>query len=779
MVGITCLFSSRHQFDVLNTNKNFKELMRITNHTNITLPLNVHNSISEYLSMEDLASVSQVSGSLRSAYLAKLYSRILVVPDTHSQRYHNMPNHENRHAVPLDVFINPQNYSWFLAELVKDVEFMTSCFTLSQEKAIKSLCKKLMKKHHKVFKHPKIVHKHQPSSEGTMSSFSHEIEGDLAFTFPAIKFLYPCLQSATFSQNSYHNGMKDTLNHTLVAGFLDMMPSLNLQLTDIHILTEMKNCSSISSLELLLCDKKYYKKYANAVLDKSGKDMLLLSNSDNDTIIKMTNKMTNLKTLNFYPPSGITLRQYESIMIGVSKIPTLEYTTTGHYYSQLEPTLEAVSKLPNGLKKCEIKLLILDSSKDHYQNFNNSSLFLPQVTAFELHMGMNWLITPQDIKSKITDKLDLPNLSHFVDMTGSVSDNGSFYFDTHTMGSLTSLKTVIKSNHSSGLSTTLPLLYNGISTLKSLRSVSISECEFSGMAEEIYKKKPHLYKNIVEELGDFYHIASSNFSEFVELSDEANEKGGKLDASIVEYFEECMVELMPNFGKGLIPKSLAIESLLNPEKFLHDNYGMLAWPITRPYSISGLTGTQHQYYWEVMAIISSHCFWEVMFKKLQKLEKLEYLEIQASNMRYAGYHGFNEGPELKVLDMPRFKSFVKTHVQLKQVCMPDYECCHKIYSSDETVIEDNELKVYLRELDTNRTDMYMFGQYVKCQTNVIRRILDVKAYRCEIDRFNAVMGQRVVSNATSTKNGMESNNSKNGNVGNVGNDNCLQFQGWL
>lgn len=733
------------------------------------LPLEIHEIISKYLSIADIIEISRASKDLRAIYLPFSYHHITVIPSKFSGV--DIIGYSKTRQIPLNVFLRPKKYSWYLPEHVQHVLFMDWCFSKMNEKAINSFIKMILQKH-KDAENNYLISKTQ-SNESRRASVSFGFN----FTDPeitmfdlttsddqrntwysntstlvtetekgpkkhqAIRTVYPFIQTFRFNQvfhtianknvSTFDEASQKSISVKFApnTNFLDLIPNTHIQLLEIASLQKLKNYCNITTLELFLGEQKYYKgSYTTGTISEESQIELTLLTSDcYYSLLKLINNMANLENFTFYPPTGISLSQYEGILDEVDKLPKIRQVETGHYYTHITPTIDAVLKLPINLDKCSVNLLVLNILENHFRN--TEIIDIPQITHFEIHVGLDWNINPQDIHNKITRAIRFPNLRHFIDRTGFVPDTGSFFLNIDTMSQLSSLQLVLKSQKCSALNTMIPLVFNGIGQLKSLQRMCITELEFCGFENEMFKTEQEysIYRDVIMDIGDIYNSVINKAGNVINLADRNHEMGYMISPEFYESFDKHLSESVPNLKKRTIPVKLLLDSLLNPEKVIKENYKFLAWPRMRLNKPSNLTFEQQENYWYIMHIIVNHCFWEVMFLKLRNLEKLEYLEIQRMDRLEQGYRFYDHGQGLNILNLPRFHDFVIENHTIKQVCFPNYKYCNLRGCITGTWGHDSIQ--YQRLVCQSQSEMYIFGQKTSTHDKRLKIVLDIEGLK--------------------------------------------------
>ncbi|VVT58736.1 uncharacterized protein SAPINGB_P006358 [Magnusiomyces paraingens] len=697
-------------------------------------------------------------------------------------------------CVPLSNFLDstsPDSKDMFDALNIQKVIFSDWCFksTEAEKKKMINFAKSLETRYKAKFgSKPKFVKRISNAVEGkllkrgsvssigsTLTSNSTEIEmtsmtlvedelfvesNQVAFTFFPIQFKFPNLKEFTFTQILHKFAEKELPVNTVeirefapIASFLSIMPGLHLQLTNISCLSELTRIGTqLVGLELYLGDRSYYKQYGNSLLEKHS--LVPFEKTTSDVVVKTLQEAVCLETFTFIPPSGTTPQQYATIINEVNKLPKIKDVTTSHYYTKEGTTLTALESLkPAGMTRCAMNLLILDTSVEHFGSGKVTCLELPQVTSLEVHIGANWHITPKSVQ-QVLAPLKLPSLKHFVNETGFMGENGHFLIDRGVIDKLETFEATLKSHCRDALCNLLPIVGQGLASMKSLKRVVLKEAEFVGFNNELFGSTAENRQFALEvriELRSFMRVICTNFLEFVRLTDAAG-GGSNWSETDVDYFKENIEQLLPqpnlSNSKKHIPLELLVAAALDPMAVLMEYYGSVAWPVGtemgRRRSKSNNTSSYNlvprgqAYDFRMLSIVLEHCFWELIMSKLISLPDLEYVGFEqgadAGNGMMRGVQG------VCFLNLPRLQILARVHSNLKQIAIPDVEFyeSRRIMESSTTgescvqqriFSRDGGLGMYVRRRVCQEPEMFTFGQVTVSNRWRVVTVIDVKSLR--------------------------------------------------
>lgn len=315
-----------------------------------SLPLEIHDSIAEYLPILTSVSLSQSCRSLRSIYSSHSVSRCFF--PTHPSFVINEPM---LRKIPLKVFLNPQKYSWFNFKAVKYIivdgeptRLLMNSFSENLELSPLSYYSSLMNLAVMI---PNLI-----------SFNTHDYIGDEAFG-PFSEMIKKITISPNYSQkDKFYNLSLNVPYDTL----LEKAPSI------------------IYNIKTLIL---------------------------NDTWTSESNfkfpDLPNLTKFYYSPSQKTTFAHYTDILSVVTRSSFLEHVTVFYYHDDPR-VVENIMILPETLPYCEINLSIEYDTWEQYSSIDTplSVLKVPQITHLSVIMRGENLST-----NSIIPRLRLPRIT--------------------------------------------------------------------------------------------------------------------------------------------------------------------------------------------------------------------------------------------------------------------------------------------------------------------------------------------------------------------------------
>lgn len=708
--------------------------------------------IANYISAKTSKQKSELSNLICYEYSKSLYKNILVVPDfafRNGNPYLTIQDscQVDCHytCIPLTVFLNPSKHSWFMSKDVQKVKFLDQCFMKRFGQEIQHFVDKLNKQHKVKFGSAKYVHQCLLDLNNNSSGFTNS----RAYTFPAIKLLYPSMRSFEFDQIAHSVAYDPTCSKVSAikpetvssafdyrsvsfepsAEFLGCMNSMSLQLTSLSALKSLENYHEIKSLGLFLCSSEYYK------FIKCGKSSNKFTEENLHELLLALFKMTNLEEFTFYPPIGITNEQYSRIVNYLLRLKHLKKVDTGHYFAQLSTTLGVLKDIPATIESCKASLLIVDSKNT---KCSLPGVSLPAVKSFELYRVDSTDNAPIDIYKTLTG-FRFPNLCHFTDKTGFLGARNKFFLDNKTMQKLVTYNASIGPLSHHSCSTIMSLLTNddGFKSLKSCKQLSLNDYLFTGVENKQFRKQKAYttYRQLQKEISLFYKLVNNGLIDAIKFVGLSNKKNTNAQNCYnIDYFDSFYIDnAVDVLDNSLIPKEILLDLVADPKSILESHFNNKEWTLAKV-DLNILDENQKEALDYIHPIIVKHSFWDMVFKALASLDNLEFVQLDRFDV-FEGmpYRFIQHGQRTNFLDMPELQKLAKSNPRLKQICVPEYE----LYQNKNTLEEyksqeektQNGLELYALRSIKQQSRMHIFGQKTATHEKSLCKVVDVVAYR--------------------------------------------------
>lgn len=259
----------------------------------LTLPVDLHREICEYLPTNDMKAVSQSSLRLRGIYGKTSWKKCVIISD----KPHAMNIDFTKRAAPLKVLITPEKYSWFQCDGVRILEIRLENFEELNELYDKNW----------------------------------------------ITPYFPYLRSLSFKtalDQRYYEKECNALRNIKACdnGFLEFQSSRWETLDQLVSLLEKDNIHQC--LKTLILQNFYVK--------EQDFDSFLSAFKFSEII--------NLEEFEFYPLAIISSDRYKQIFTEVATLPKLRIVKTEHFLESTRKvdTLSAISLLPETLEYCGV-----------------------------------------------------------------------------------------------------------------------------------------------------------------------------------------------------------------------------------------------------------------------------------------------------------------------------------------------------------------------------------------------------------------------------------------
>lgn len=401
------------------------------------IPLELHLCIMEYLSSNDMKSLSQTSQEFRSIYRGETFRHILIFrPKKNSRGTRELFNPKYR-LVSANAFFKCIRFSWFLPNEVFHIHFLKESLDLAMDD-------------------PYIAH----------------------VTQRIIIVNFPNVKTVTFSLKTKAPFLRHSTSTLpdFFSTFLIDVPSIDLKAVHcdnfLKIFPEI-HFPRIKTLEIRSWDEVFVKEIRFELME-------------------------SLERFSFCAPPNITFERYQTLITELSKVPKLKEVWTTHVLSQ-DHTWKLVSLLPKNLDRCEVSIYYPELDPLMAMSPSNEKIDLSAVTHLNILLENKNL--PLDIPNRSISNLRLNNLKSMRIRGPNVDQLLKICQTNAGKSSLTDLNLYIEEDYKSGTLSTLEMNTDFTANLKylmiSLWNFENKLSPFSNQPKKKLNRTVNIYNTLV------------------------------------------------------------------------------------------------------------------------------------------------------------------------------------------------------------------------------------------------------------------------------------------